>query len=333
MEEFCKELVKDIPVLGSTGKPIKPARRGDTLGFVRYADDFVVMHPDLSVIKLIHEKLPDFLNRIGLELSPAKTRITHTLEIHDDTKDDCPGLNGGPGFNFLGFFIRQHKTGHLSACGPNGKKLGFRTLIIPSKEKRQSHQDTLHKIVLKDGKGMSQDDLILKLNPVIRGWALYFGKSDANMMGLLGQMDYLLYLKLRRWSKRIYKTSGKGKAAFRRVGTNKWTFATESAVLDKHIDYSNPLSGYTKVRSEASPYNKDQIYWAQRLKTNPTYSTRVKNLLTKQKGICKWCKEPFLFDDVLEVDHVTPRAKGGKDVYTNLQLLHRHCHDTKTSLD
>jgi RNA-directed DNA polymerase len=28
-----------------------------------------------------------------------------------------------------------------------------------------------------------------------------------------------------------------------------------------------------------------------------------------------------------------PKMEGGKDVYTNLQLLHGHCHDTKTRED
>ncbi len=32
-------------------------------------------------------------------------------------------------------------------------------------------------------------------------------------------------------------------------------------------------------------------------------------------------------------DHVIPLNKGGKDEVTNLQLLHRHCHDSKTALD
>lgn len=341
MEEFCKNAIKDIPVLGSTGKPIKPSRRGNTLGFVRYADDFVIMHPDLEIITLLHNKLPEFLGQIGLELSPTKTRITHTLsfpfgeanEINETTKQVCPGLNDSPGFNFLGFFIRQHKTVHLSAHGPSKELLGFRTLIIPSKEKQTAHQEKLHKLVLQDGKSMSQDALIKKINPVIRGWANYFGKSDANMMGLLGQMDYLLYLKLRQWAKRVYKTSGKGKSAFRRIGTNKWTFATDNAVLIKHIDYSQPLSGYAKVKGESSPYDHDQIYWAKRLTTNNTFNTRTTFLLKTQKGNCNWCKTQFTFDDILEVDHIIPRAKGGKDEYKNLQLLHRHCHDIKTSLD
>ncbi|MGB3510118.1 MAG: HNH endonuclease signature motif containing protein [Microcoleaceae cyanobacterium] len=28
-----------------------------------------------------------------------------------------------------------------------------------------------------------------------------------------------------------------------------------------------------------------------------------------------------------------PKSKGGKDTYSNLQLLHRHCHDSKTASD
>ena len=39
----------------------------------------------------------------------------------------------------------------------------------------------------------------------------------------------------------------------------------------------------------------------------------------------------FKVGDIMETDHITPRSKGGKDEYQNFQLLHRHCHDTKTA--
>jgi RNA-directed DNA polymerase len=35
----------------------------------------------------------------------------------------------------------------------------------------------------------------------------------------------------------------------------------------------------------------------------------------------------------MEVDHILPISRGGKDEYKNLQLLHRHCHDNKTASD
>ena len=35
----------------------------------------------------------------------------------------------------------------------------------------------------------------------------------------------------------------------------------------------------------------------------------------------------------MEVDHVLPKSLGGKDWYTNLQLLHDYCHDAKSAMD
>nr|WP_236117106.1 HNH endonuclease signature motif containing protein [Hassalia byssoidea] len=55
--------------------------------------------------------------------------------------------------------------------------------------------------------------------------------------------------------------------------------------------------------------------------------------LSNTHGKCPWCGLSFQEWDVLEVDHIIPRAIGGKDEYKNLQLLHRHCHDEKTAID
>ncbi|MDH6107235.1 HNH endonuclease, partial [Anabaenopsis tanganyikae CS-531] len=53
----------------------------------------------------------------------------------------------------------------------------------------------------------------------------------------------------------------------------------------------------------------------------------------RQKGKCPECGHYFRDGDVMEVDHILPLSKGGKDEYKNLQLLHRHCHDKKTASD
>ena len=60
---------------------------------------------------------------------------------------------------------------------------------------------------------------------------------------------------------------------------------------------------------------------------------RVTTLLKKQKGKCTHCGLYLREKDLLEVDHIIPRTKGGKDEYKNLQVLHKHCHDTKTAED
>lgn len=54
-------------------------------------------------------------------------------------------------------------------------------------------------------------------------------------------------------------------------------------------------------------------------------------LLRWQKGRCAHCGLFFTTEDLPEVDHIIPTSLGGKDGYDNRQLLHRHCHDTKTA--
>ena len=64
---------------------------------VRYADDLVVLHKDLSVVQASQQFLSEWLNEMGLELKPSKTRITHTLVPYE----------GQVGFDFLGYEVRQ----------------------------------------------------------------------------------------------------------------------------------------------------------------------------------------------------------------------------------
>jgi RNA-directed DNA polymerase len=58
-----------------------------------YADDLVVLHRDKDVIAHCQRLTADGLAGIGLELSPRKTRIAHTLQPE----------GGEAGFHFLGF--------------------------------------------------------------------------------------------------------------------------------------------------------------------------------------------------------------------------------------
>lgn len=46
---------------------------------IRYADDFVVIHKDRGIIDQCRVAAEDFLKLSGLELSPTKTSVRHTL--------------------------------------------------------------------------------------------------------------------------------------------------------------------------------------------------------------------------------------------------------------
>jgi RNA-directed DNA polymerase len=96
---------------------------------------------------------------------------------------------------------------------------------------------------------------------------------------------------------------------------------------------ATPIKRHVKVKGESSPYDGNLVYWSTRLGNNPEMPKTVATLLKKQKGKCAHCGLFFREEDVMEVDHKIPKSQGGKDSYDNWQLLHRHCHDTKTAND
>jgi RNA-directed DNA polymerase len=66
---------------------------------------------------------------------------------------------------------------------------------------------------------------------------------------------------------------------------------------------------------------------------HPEISKRMATLLKRQKGKCTHCGLYFKDGDLIEIDHKIPKSRGGKDILDNLQALHRHCHDEKTTRD
>jgi RNA-directed DNA polymerase len=66
---------------------------------------------------------------------------------------------------------------------------------------------------------------------------------------------------------------------------------------------------------------------------HPEISSRMAKLLKFQKGRCTHCGLFFKDDDLIEIDHIISKSKGGKEKWDNLQALHRHCHDEKTAND
>lgn len=331
LEKHLKDNIGHIVVYGSTGQAIKPVRRPEMLAVIRYADDFVVMHPDKRIILLCHTLAVEYLASLGLEINSKKTRITHTLQLKDtDTVEE--GFDGKVGFNFLGFYFCQYPSVHRSGRANTGEKLGFTLRCVPAPNKLKAHQEKLHDIVLRHGKALSQDEIIRKLNPIITGWSNYFGVSDANLTGKLGLMDYLLYLKLRKWGQRRMKgSSNKARSYWKVEGTRKWVFKSDEATLAQHTDYSKPLSNYIKIQGEKSPFDGDQKYWTDRIGNRFQESSQRAKLFKQQKGICTWCKGAFTVDCKMERDHIIELQDGGSDKLTNLQLLHKHCHDQKTA--
>ncbi len=311
-----------IKEYASTLKGAKEKNK-NSIALIRYADDFVILHDNLEVIKQCQIIISDWLAEYDLEINPNKTRIAHTLKEHNGNK---------PGFNFLGFNIRQYPVGkYQSGKNTKGEKLGFKTLIKPSDESIKRHYDNLAQII-RTHNSAPQSVLISRLNSIIRGWCNYY--KTVCSKDTFSKVGYLTFYRLWRWAVRRHPNKNKTwivNKYWKTIGGNNWVFGEkEGATLIKH--QATAITRHTKVKGELSPYDGNTLYWAKRKGSHPELEDSIARLLKKQEGKCNWCKLTFQDGDLIETDHIIPRAIKG-NIKDNLQLLHKHCHDVKTKAD
>jgi RNA-directed DNA polymerase len=116
---------------------------------IRYADDFVVMVSGTRAhAEDLYDEVAAVLAPMGLRLSEAKTKIAHI--------DD--------GLDFLGWRIQRHQ-----------KRGGTKRYVYtyPAKKALASIVERVRTIT-RQGTNLSLSVLLLRLNPVLRGWTTYF---------------------------------------------------------------------------------------------------------------------------------------------------------------
>jgi RNA-directed DNA polymerase len=326
MEELIMGIAPSIDMKRPDGTQMSVRDKLKSISLIRYADDFVVLHEQIEVIHRCKQTIEEWLRELGLELKPSKTRIAHTL---------IQNYNEEPGFNFLGFNVRQFPVGKYQSGKTRKGLLGFKTIITPTKESQKTHYRKVAEVINKS-RGLDQATLIKTLNPIIRGWCNYY--STVVSKKVFDKIWHLIVFKLLKWG--IHRHRNKGhkwiaRKYFHLIGGTSWTFATRDDikpfVLYKHSD--TEIKRYVKVKGNKSPYDGDWLYWCKRMGEHPEIPIRMSTLLKSQKGKCALCGNYFKDGDSIEVDHIIPRSQGGKSEYKNLQLLHRHCHDKKTASD
>jgi RNA-directed DNA polymerase len=279
---------------------------------VRYADDLVVIHPQLDVIERSKQVLNEWLGGYGLRLKASKTRIAHTLEL----------INGQAGFDFLGFNIRQY-------LNPK-RRLGFKTIIKPAKKSINRHTRQIREVIGAHRAG-SQPKLIMRLNLVISGWSRYYSRVCSK--GSYNKADLNLLNRLRAWMRRRHPNKSNGWRIWRyfRREAKRMIFGPKRSKLRMRYHSETKIRRHMKVQGKRSPYDGERVYWSARLGHHPEVSRRVAMLLKRQEGKCAKCGMSFKEGDLLEVDHIIPKGSGGRDEHRNWQVLHRHCHDEKTA--
>jgi RNA-directed DNA polymerase len=266
---------------------------------IRYADDFLISGSSKELLeKEVTPVVEKFLAERGLQLSQEKTKITHVTD----------------GFDFLGWNVRWVSDGLRTA---------------PSKKNRMALYDKLRRTI-RQLRTAKQEELILKLNPIIRGWAQYH--RPVSVSATFRKMDHLLFGAVWRWAKRRHPNKGKRwikRRYFRREGARDWVFAVNKLRLVRFSDF--PHRDHIKIKAEANPFDpKWESYFAERLgrQMMQTLMGRRKLLWLwqRQEGKCPRCHQPVTKRTGWHLHHRKRRCDGGSDQLTNLELLHPTCH-------
>lgn len=207
------------------------ARKSDKVHFVRYADDFVVTGATRELLEQkVKPAVTAFLQERGLELSEQKTVITHIKD----------------GFNFLGHTVRKY---------------GDKLLTRPAKSKVKTLRVKISELI-QSALGHSQQWLIRKLNPLLRGWANYFRNGAAKRT--FERVDKYVFERLWRWATRRHphQTQAWKKQKYFSAAGEKWGFSVrirsaqgESRVLSLYRMARTKIERHIKVRSQANPYD------------------------------------------------------------------------------
>jgi len=275
---------------------------------IRFADDFVVTgHSHEILAQHAVPVLKAFLRERGLEFSKEKTQITH---IED-------------GFDFLGQNVRKY-SGKL--------------LIKPSKKNTKA---VLHKIraIIKANKQAPAGELIIQLNPIIKGWARYHRHVVSKRT--FNRVDDEIFKALWRWGRRRHNNKSNRwimQKYFRPTSQHQWRFyglGTDKEGKPTTIllawAMKVPIQRHIKVISEANPYDpKWEQYFEKRLDRHMLDRfwgrQHLRSLWFEQDGICPVCQQKITETTGWARHHITWRSHGGDDNLTNLILVHPTCH-------
>jgi RNA-directed DNA polymerase len=189
--------------MGSVNQRYYARKRGEaTYRLVRYADDFVIcVAGERRHAEALIPETAAVLRPLGLTLSTEKTRITHIKD----------------GVDFLGWRIKRD-------LGRRGRPGIF---LFAS---RRSLWAVLAKIkqITRSGTNQSLDQLLYRLNPVLRGWCSYFRSGQSSRT--FQYLRHYTWWRVAKWLRRKYPRRNWG--WLRRHYLPGWVPSGRETVLD-----------------------------------------------------------------------------------------------------
>jgi len=155
-------------------------RRG--YGLTRYADDWVVTCRSRAEARRVLAEATKILKALGVTLNQEKTRIVHVRH----------------GFEFLGYKIKRgSRSLRLVAQQIRSGTRAGNLYAYPRQKSIQHFRDQIRQRTRRKAP-VSTRELIEQINPVIRGWGLYYHK--AHVRSLFNRLDRWIVRRL--WSHR-----------------------------------------------------------------------------------------------------------------------------------
>lgn len=294
---------------------VKYKKRGEVDSkriLVRYADDFVIFCESAEDAKEATKLTEEFLSSRGLSLSKEKTKTLHITE----------------GFDFLGFHIRHYRVSNT--------KTGFKLLIKPSRKTIKNIKSKIRLAFLKH-KSTHIGVLINEVNPIIRGTANYLNKVVSSHA--FKKLDSYLFTRQVRYAKYRHPqkptswTRDKYWGRLNLTRKSKWDFGDKSnGTCMLKFSWTN-IKRHSMVIKNYSPDDPSlKDYWQKRTKTNSKneserFNITKRRVAERQNYECKECGESLFNGEPVELHHIVPKCKGGKDELKNLIWVHQYCHD------
>lgn len=213
---------------GKSGRISQKAHGRHKVNYIRYADDFIVTAATQETAQEVKELLKPFLSERGLELSEEKTLITNINE----------------GFDMLGWTFRKYK----------GK-----LIIKPSQKSVKNLASVLKDLIQKQGRALTQEILIYKMNQKLTGWGNYHRFVCSKE--IFQKIDRHIYILLWKWACHRHPRKGRKwikERYWHSIGNRNWVFSTAEKRL-KYLAYI-PITRYPKLKLSQNPYLNQQYF-------------------------------------------------------------------------
>jgi group II intron reverse transcriptase/maturase len=263
----------------------KEKRHPSKVGYVRYADDFVIMvqgkKPEAQAIK---DEIGKKLQEMGLALSEEKTKLTHW----------------GYRVNFLGYQLHGK---------PTKKGTSIRPILSIPREKLQRIKEALR--VVGGYHQIPEVDAIVQMSAMFRGWCNYYRYATAPQ-AMFSDLSSYTWWQYAHYVARKHRLSiaqmiqqerqAERLGEFKRSGRKRQTFRVFVDGKTVMLDLFPPRTGQIRALATTGQWTVDlKPVIPRNWQSGRSLATR-RAALERARGICERCGE----NPAAQVHHTVP---------------------------